>query len=316
MTDTSYRQVWDRRSSDDLAALEAVDNSGSEQVAQATGKRAAESIARALAIQEDDSVLELGCGAARIGRELVSRCGQWIGVDISPNMIRAAERRLSGRDNVRLHVLDRTSLAPIDSDSVDKVYSVAVLCHMDKEDLFLYLREIARVLKPGGLAYLETWNLADPVGWERWMYEVEFWARSDHSQRKDVARNQFCVAEELTLYADRAGFDVLTCFRDSPWLQLVVGRGLDADARADHRLRLAETRSEIAYTPLFGQLFLDCIRVIYGQLHPKQAIDRLKAMGDRPEARLYLTHIEGLWEQDPDRYGPEPAADVSAADAS
>lgn len=316
MIDTSYRQVWDRRSSDDLAALEAVDNSGSEQVAQATGQRAAEAVIQALSIRSDDSVLELGCGAARIGRELVSRCGQWIGVDISPNMIRVAERRLSGHDNVRLEVLNRTSLESIDSDSVDKAYSVAVLCHMDKEDLFLYLREFARVLKPGGLAYIETWNLADPVGWERWMYEVEFWGRSDHSQRKDVARNQFCVAEEFSLYAERAGLDVLTCFRDSPWLQLVVGRDLDADARAGHRLRLAEARSEIAYTPLFGQLFLDCIRVIYGQLHPKQAIDKLKPMSDRPEAKLYSTLIEGLWAQDPDRYGPEPADAISDADAS
>ena len=305
MSDTSYRQVWDRRSSDDLAALEAVDNSGSEQVAQATGQRAAEAVIQALAIQPADTVLELGCGAARVGRELATRCGQWIGVDISPNMIRVAARRLSGYDNVRLEVLDRTSLAAIASDSVDKVYTIAVFCHMDKEDLFLYLREIARVLKPGGLAYLETWNLADPVGWERWMYEVEFWARSDHAQRKDVARNQFCVAEEFELYADRAGLDALTCFRDSPWLQLVVGRDLDAAERAGHRLRLAEARSEIAYTPLFGQLFLDCIRVIYGELHPKQAIKKLRSMGDLPEARLYLTHIEGLWEQDPDRYGPE-----------
>jgi ubiquinone/menaquinone biosynthesis C-methylase UbiE len=316
MSDTSYRQVWDRRSSDDLAALEAVDNSGSEQVAQATGRRAAEAVIEALSIRPTDTVLELGCGAARIGRELVTRCGQWIGVDISPNMIRVAGRRLSGHNNVRLEVLSRTSLEAIDTDSVDKVYSIAVLCHMDKEDLFLYLREIARVLKPGGLAYLETWNLADPVGWERWMYEVEFWARSDHSQRKDVARNQFCVAEEFALYADRAGFDVLTCFRDSPWLQLVVGRDLDADGRAGHRLRLAEARSEIAYTPLFGQLFLDCIRVIYGHLHPKQAIERLESLGDRPEAKLYKTLIEGLWEQDPDRYGPESVVAVSDSAAS
>lgn len=316
MIDTSYRQVWDRRSSDDLAALEAVDNSGSEQVAQATGKRAAESVVQALSIRPGDTVLELGCGAARIGRELVGRCGQWIGVDISPNMIRVAQRRLSDHNNARLHVLDRTSLEPIASDSVDKVYSIAVLCHMDKEDLFLYLREVARVLKPGGLAYLETWNLADPVGWERWMYEVEFWAQSDHSQRKDVARNQFCVAEEFALYAERAGLDVLTCFRDSPWLQLVAGRDLDADTRAGHRLRVAEARSEIAYTPLFGQLFLDCIRVIYGHLHPKQAIKKLKALGDRPEVRLYLTHIEGLWEQDPDRYGPEPADALTEPDVS
>ncbi len=306
MTDKNYRAVWDRRSADDLAALEAVDNSGSESVARATGRRAADMVASAVELDRNDVVLDLGCGAGRVGRELIDRCRQWIGVDISPNMIASAGRRMSGHDNIRLEVLDRTSLAMIDSDSVDKAYCIAVLCHMDKEDLFLYLRELARVLKPGGLAYVETWNLADPVGWQRWMYEVEFWARSDHATRKDVARNQFCVAEEFELYATRAGLDPLACFRDSPWLQLVVGNGLDASSRERHRLRLAEIRSEIAYTPLFGQLFLDCIRVIYGDLHPLAALEKLAPLAGHPDADLYLTHIRGLWEQDPDRYGPPP----------
>ncbi|AKS40935.1 class I SAM-dependent methyltransferase [Wenzhouxiangella marina] len=306
MTDTNYRAVWDRRSADDLAALEAVDNSGSEAVARATGAHTADMVATAVDLGPDDAILELGCGAARIGRELVGRCGHWTGVDISPNMIKVAGRRLEGHDNVRLEVLERTSLSMIDSDSLDKAYSVAVLCHMDKEDLFLYLREIARTLKSGGLAYVETWNLADPVGWQRWMYEVNFWDRSDHSERKDVARNQFCVAEEFALYAERAGLDVLVVFRDSPWLQMVVGKDLDAARREQERNRLAEQRSKIAHTPLFGQLFLEAIRVIYGDTHPKQSLRRLDAMGDRPEVGLYRTLIEGLWEQDPDRYGPPP----------
>jgi SAM-dependent methyltransferase len=306
MTDTHYRQVWDRRSADDLAALEAVDNSGSEAVARATGKHTADLVAAALDLQAGDAVLELGCGAARIGRELLERCGHWTGVDISPNMIRVAGRRLDGHDHVRLEVLDRTSLSMIDDESLDKAYSVAVLCHMDKEDLFLYLREIARALKPGGLAYLETWNLADPVGWYRWMYEVEFWNRADHSERKDVARNQFCMPEEFRLYAERAGLDVLTLFDGSPWLQLIVGKDLSAEQRERERRRLAEQRSRIAHTPLFGQLFLEAIRVIYGDVHPKQALADLATLPPGVEVNLYRTLIEGLWEQDPERYGEPP----------
>jgi len=306
MSDTTYRDVWDRRSLDDCAALEAVDNSGNEQVARATGAHAAQMVAAALDLRPEDRVLELGCGAARIGLELVERCAHWTGVDISPNMIQVARRRLAGHANVRLEVLERTALSAIEDDSLDKAYCVAVLCHMDKEDLFLYLRELARVLRSGALAYLETWNLGDPVGWQRWMYEVEFWNRSDHNQRKDVARNQFCVAEELQLYADRAGLDVLVWFRDSPWLQLVVGRDLDADRRAAERQRLAARRADIAYTPLFAQLFIDCMAVIYGQLHPATALHRLDQQPPGTEVGLYRALIEGLWQQDPDRYGPEP----------
>src|SRR6056297_3953108 len=302
MTDTHYRQVWDRRSADDLAALEAVDNSGSEAVARATGAHTADLVATAVDLNADDTILELGCGAARIGRELVGRCRQWTGVDISPNMVRVAGRRLEGHDNVRLEVLERTSLAMIEDQSLDKAYSVAVLCHMDKEDLFLYLRELARVLKPGGLAYLETWNLADPTGWRRWMYEVEHWNRSDQNQRKDVARNQFCVPEEFRLYAERAGFQTLGLFRDSPWIQLVVGYELDVGRLEAERDRLAEQRHRIAYSPLFGKLFGEAARVIYGERHPGDVLADLDALPAAPEIPLFRTYIQGLWSANPDHY--------------
>ena len=302
----NYRAVWDRRSGNENAALDAVDNSGGEDVARATGAWTAGQLRSALAIESVDTVLELGCGAGRIGREIAPHCGQWIGVDISPNMIRVADRRLEECDNVRLEVLERTSLEMFETGSVDKAYTVAVLCHMDKEDLFLYLRELARVLKPGGLVYLETWNLADPTGWARWMYEVEYWNTADQDQRKDVARNQFCVPEEFRLYAERAGLQPLAVFRDSPWVQLVAGNGLDAGRMEAERRRLAEQRHRIAYSPLFGRLFHEAARVIYGERHPSDVLADLDSMPESPEIPLFRTYIRGLWSADPDAYGQAP----------
>jgi SAM-dependent methyltransferase len=313
MTAPNYRAVWDRRSGDDDAALDAVDNSRGEAVARATGAWTADQLDHALAVDREDTLLELGCGAGRIGRELAPRCGRWIGVDISPNMIRVARRRLAHLDHARLEVLERSSLGLLDDASVDKAYTVAVLCHMDKEDLFLYLRELARVLKPGGLAYLETWNLADPTGWRRWMYEVEQWNRSDQDQRKDVARNQFCVPEELRLYAERAGFEPLALFRDSPWIQLVVGHDLDARRVERERERLAERRHRIAYSPLFGKLFGEAARVIYGERHPEEVLAELDALPPSPEIPLFRTYIQGLWSANPAAYGESPASPAVAA---
>lgn len=306
MTASRYRDVWDARSGDDGAALNAVDNSGSEKVARANGAWTAAQVKTALAIQSDDRVLELGCGAGRIGREIAPHCGRWIGVDISPNMIRVAGERLGHLDEVDLHVLERTRLDMIESGSLEKAYTVAVLCHMDKEDLFLYLREFARVLKPGGLAYLETWNLADPTGWQRWMYEVNYWDHADQNQRKDVARNQFCVPEELQLYADRAGLQSLVCFRDSPWIQLIVGKGLDAQTIESERKRLAAQRADIAHSPLFARLFLDSADVIYGVRSPQDVLAELDEYPPSPEIPLFKNYIRGLWAADPDRFGPAP----------
>ncbi|MCA1777898.1 MAG: class I SAM-dependent methyltransferase [Xanthomonadaceae bacterium] len=306
MTAVNYRAVWDRRSGDDVAALEAVDNSRSEAVARSTGAWTAGQLRHALSITSGDRVLELGCGAGRIGREIAPHCREWIGTDISPNMIRVAERRLDGFANVRLEVLERTSLSMIDSDSIDKAYTVAVLCHMDKEDLFLYLREFARVLKPGGQAYLETWNLADPTGWQRWMFEVEQWNRVDQNERKDVARNQFCVPEEFQLYAERAGLRPLTCFRDSPWNQLICGKEFSAGQVEAERTRLAAERDRIAYSPLFGKLFLDAAKVIYGERHPSEVLDEIGQLPTCPEVPLFQTYVRGLWAAEPERFGPVP----------
>ncbi len=306
MTDITYRDVWDRRSGDDLAALEAVDNSGSEEAARATGAWSAAQVCSAVELSPTDTVLELGCGAGRIGRELLDHCGSWIGVDISPNMIQVAGQRLEGRNNVRLEVLDRTSLECIESSSVDKAYTIAVFCHMDKEDLFLYMRELERVLRPGALAYLETWNLADPVGWQRWMMEVDHWDGADQSQRKDVARNQFCVPEEFQLYADRAGLQPLVCFRDSPWVQLIAGKGLEPRAIEAQRERIASERAQIAYSPMFGRLFLDAMNIIYGRTHPSDAIRRLRDLPPQPELAIYETYFRGMWEAQPERFGEPP----------
>lgn len=306
MSTVDYRTFWEAKAGSEDQALDAVDNSGSETVARATGARTADQLRHALAIGNGDRVLELGCGAGRIGRELAADCREWIGTDISPRMLAVAERRLSDHDNVQLVALERSSLEMFGDGSIDKAYTVAVLCHMDKEDLFLYLRELHRVLTPGGLAYLETWNLADPTGWQRWMYEVEHWNSSDQSQRKGVSRNQFCTPGEFRLYAERAGFQVLAGFSDSPWIQLIAGKALDAERMESERRRIAVNRSQIANSPLFGELFGELIRVIYGEDHPRVMLDRLDARPPGPDVEIYRKHLLGLWTSNAEQWGAPP----------
>jgi len=60
---------------------------------------------------------------------------------------RAAAPR--GIANVHLHVGNGRNLSPLPDGRFDVVFSFYVLQHVEREDAFRYLREIARVLRPG-----------------------------------------------------------------------------------------------------------------------------------------------------------------------
>ena len=192
---TNYKAFWDDKASTTVGALLAVDGSASEDVARLTGAYTARQVASALDFQPTDRVFELGCGVGRIGLQIAPKVAYWEGADISANMLDVARARLAAQKNVGFTELKRSRLDGIPDASFDKAYCVAVFIHMDKEDFFLYLEELARVLKPGGVLYFDTWNLASKVGWRRFMLEVEQHRNADHTLRKDVARNQFSTPE-------------------------------------------------------------------------------------------------------------------------
>ena len=297
----SYKKFWNNQAKTPESAMFAVDGSTDESIVQRTGIFANRQLSAALDLRSTDRVLELGCGLGRIGRQMATECAHWTGVDISQSMIDHAQERLKDHDNVSLYALERSSLDMFDDDSFDKAYSMAVLCHMDKEDLFLYLEELARVVRPGGLIYADTWNLAHPTGWKRWQYEVRYWQKSDQSERKDIARNQFCTPDELRLYAKHAGLDVLRCFDDCHWLQLVAGvRPIDAD---EQRERLERVKKQVIYTPWFSELFEKTCEVLYGEIHPKEAIAHMNQHPDTEETKLFGPFIRSLWESNTTQWG-------------
>ena len=306
MTDKSYREFWERASATPDAALVAVDGSTDEQILQATGRWAARQVAQALLLQPTDRVLELGCGVGRIGRELAPQCQYWQGVDIAENMLRVAEKRTSHLPNVALQKLSKTSLSMFAAGSFDKAYAVAVLIHLDKEDVFLYLREIARVLRPGGLLYFDAWNLTHEVGWQRWLVEVERWASGDQAQPKDVARNQFCVPQEIRLYVERAGLSEVLCLTDSLWIQMVAAKPGGKVALGRMRTELRARQDQFAFSPRWSQLFGSLLDVLLDQRSPLTFWHELQSLGDTLEAELYRQYFLGIWKTRQADWGTAP----------
>lgn len=96
--------------------------------------------------------LEIGCGPGRLVKPLSRHFGEIHGVDVSDEMIRLARERLADIPHAHFHATNGASLAQFANDSFDFIYSYAVFQHIPSRDVVLeYMRETARVLKPGGV---------------------------------------------------------------------------------------------------------------------------------------------------------------------
>lgn len=306
MSHSNYKNFWDQKASTFVGALAAVDGSTEESVVRATGQYTAEQVRRALDLKAGDRVLELGCGVGRIGLWLAPQIGHWHGVDISANMIGVARDRLAALPNVGFDVLDRSSLSMLADDSFDAAYCIAVFIHMDKEDFFLYLRELARVLKPGGRVFFDTWNLAHPVGFRRFDFEVATYARSEPGQRKDVARNQFSTPQEVSIYLQQAGFETLALFDDSPWVQAIAAAGGDPAINQQQRERIAAQSADIAYPPEWTTFFSDVLDILNSGVHPRGLYERLLTSPPSRERDVFIPWLCALWRQLSAQWGEAP----------
>jgi ubiquinone/menaquinone biosynthesis C-methylase UbiE len=95
-------------------------------------------------------VLEVGCGTGLILHRTARFARHAIGIDLSGGMLRKAQQR-------GLHVAQASATdLPVATASVDVAYSFKVLAHIP--DIQGALREMARVVRPGGWVLAEFYN--------------------------------------------------------------------------------------------------------------------------------------------------------------
>jgi SAM-dependent methyltransferase len=128
-----------------------------------TMRESGEALVASLGISRGMKVLDLGCGdgttalpAARLGAEV-------LGVDISRNLVDAANRRAQaeGLTNIRVQQGDATNLGDLADDSFDLVVSIFGAMFAPKP--FDVAREMVRVAKPGGRVVMGNWIPNDPT---------------------------------------------------------------------------------------------------------------------------------------------------------
>lgn len=97
------------------------------------------------------TIADLGCGAGAVMLSLSRYVHQVIGVDQSGAMLKAARKTLDGITNVELRRGDLDNV-PIDDGTCDGALCILVLAYLPEPQKTL--REMARILKPGGKAVI------------------------------------------------------------------------------------------------------------------------------------------------------------------
>ncbi len=95
-------------------------------------------------------VLDFGCGAGRLSNALAAHFDQVVGVDISAPMLDEARRLNRSGNRIEFVLNERPDLSRFEDDSFDLVYTDLVLQHLPTGLAEGYLREFARVTRPGG----------------------------------------------------------------------------------------------------------------------------------------------------------------------
>ena len=177
-------------------------------------------------VRPQDSVLDLACGLGEFSRHI--RAARRIAVDINPS----ARRFLP--DTVEFHLGPANDLSFLSDGQVDVAFSSNFLEHLpDKATVDLVLREVRRVLRPGGRYIVIQPNV-------RYAYR-EYWDFYDHH----TALSHLSCAEAFAL----AGFQV----------EEVIGRFLPFTTKTRVPSHPALLRVYLSLRPLwrfFGKQFL------------------------------------------------------------
>jgi SAM-dependent methyltransferase len=97
------------------------------------------------------TVVEIGCGVGRMTVPFARDFARVHAVDVSPAMVDEARRRLAGSGNIAVHLGSGHDLAFLPDACCDLAFSFIVFQHIPLAPVIEnYIREAARVLKPGG----------------------------------------------------------------------------------------------------------------------------------------------------------------------
>jgi tRNA (uracil-5-)-methyltransferase TRM9 len=147
-------------------------------------------------------ILDVGCGT---GRNLIEG-KKFVAFDISKNMIYIARKKLVYRDDIQFLLADANGM-PFQAKSFDAAIVVSTLHTMHRKDQISLLKELHRLLKPGGHALVTVWNKRQPRFFMKSREAFVEWKIGE----KNLQRYYYLFTKsELKNLLEREGFEVVS----------------------------------------------------------------------------------------------------------
>lgn len=149
------------RNNVDLAYAEAV-GSNSVDMFDRQGDLQVE-VLRSQGLADGATVFDLGCGSGRTAKALQRSGwrGTYFGSDVVERFVERVRLQCPGYNAIAHQELT----IPMPDSSVDLLFHWSVFTHIPVEECFLYMRDIHRVLKPGGRMVFSFLELVEPQHW-------------------------------------------------------------------------------------------------------------------------------------------------------
>ena len=125
------------------------------------GKAVLSQVERSVRLRKTRNVLDYGCGPGYLIAELlkISRDGQkCFGIDFSRESVAEVEQRYSSHERYGGAVWVKELPSPFQDSSMDLVFALEVVEHLSDDQLQEMMKEVYRLLTPGGYIVITTPN--------------------------------------------------------------------------------------------------------------------------------------------------------------
>lgn len=172
--------------------------------------------------QDGKTVLDYGCGPGHdlIGFGVYSKPKRLIGVDISSSSLDEAKARLAlhGIQGETIQLDPSQPALPFEDASIDHIHSSGVLHHTP--DPRLILRELRRILKPGGTMNVMVYN-----------YE-SLWLHLYVAYQRSIVEGMYpelSILEQFARSTDGEDCPIANCYRPQEWIDICSEAGFTAE---------------------------------------------------------------------------------------